>query len=116
MVDHECLFCRIVRHEIPADILRESDRVLAFRDLQPQAPTHILLIPKEHVASLTEVADAHAATLADLMQAATHLARTEGIADSGWRLITNVGPDAGQSIFHLHFHLLGGRPLALPLA
>jgi histidine triad (HIT) family protein len=116
MVDHECLFCKIVRREIPADILRDSERVLAFRDLQPQAPTHILLIPKEHVSSVSDISDAHAATLVDVMQAATHLAHTEGIADSGWRLITNVGPDAGQSIFHLHFHLLGGRPLALPIA
>jgi histidine triad (HIT) family protein len=116
MVDRECLFCKIVRREIPAEILRESDRVLAFRDLQPQAPTHILLIPKEHVSSVTEITETHSAALVDLMQAAAHLARTEGIADSGWRLITNVGPDAGQSIFHLHFHLLGGRPLALPIA
>jgi histidine triad (HIT) family protein len=116
MVDSECLFCKIVRREIAAEILRESDRVLAFRDLQPQAPTHILLIPKEHVSSVIEITDSHAAVLVDLMQAAAHLARTEGIGDSGWRLITNVGADAGQSIFHLHFHLLGGRPLALPLA
>ena len=116
MVDSECLFCKIVRREIPAEILQESERVMAFRDLQPQAPTHILLIPKEHVTSVAEITDSHAAVLVDLMQAATHLARTEGIAESGWRLIANVGPDSGQSVLHLHFHLLGGRPLALPIA
>jgi histidine triad (HIT) family protein len=116
MVDRDCLFCKIVRREIPAEILHESERVMAFRDRQPQAPTHILLIPKEHVTSVAEVADSHAEALVDLMQAATHLAGAEGVAESGWRLITNVGPDAGQSVFHLHFHLLGGRPLALPIA
>ncbi len=111
MSDSSCLFCKIVAGEIPAEILRESDHVLAFRDIAPKAPTHILLIPKEHVESVAEVEDGHAGVLADLMQAATHLARTEGIDQSGWRLITNVGPDSGQEVFHLHFHLLGGAPL-----
>jgi histidine triad (HIT) family protein len=111
MSDTSCLFCKIVAREIPAEILRESDRVLAFRDIQPAAPTHVLLVPKEHMESLAEATDGHGPVLADIAQAATHLARTEGIADSGWRLITNVGPDAGQAVFHLHFHLLGGKPL-----
>ena len=113
MVDSSCIFCRIAAREIPADILRESERVMAFRDIDPQAPTHILLIPKEHVESVAELDDGHAEMLADLMQAATHLAKTEGIAETGWRLVTNVGPDAGQDVFHLHFHLLGGRPMTL---
>jgi histidine triad (HIT) family protein len=116
MVDSSCIFCRIVAREIPAEILRESDRVLAFRDIDPKAPTHILLIPKEHVASVGDVGDEHAAMLADLLQAAAHLARTEAIDQSGWRLIANVGPDAGQEVFHLHFHLLGGKPLGPMLA
>jgi len=111
MVDSSCIFCKIVAREIPAEILRESDRVLAFRDINPKAPTHILLIPKDHLVSVAEVEDGHAGVLADLMQAAAHLARTEGIDQSGWRLITNVGPDSGQEVFHLHFHLLGGKPL-----
>ena len=113
MVDSACIFCRIAAHEIPADIVRESDRVIAFRDMNPQAPTHILLIPKEHVESVAELADDHAATLSDIMQAATQLARAEGI-ESGWRLVTNVGADAGQTVFHLHFHLLGGRVMQWP--
>ena len=114
MVDSNCLFCKVAAHEIPADIVRESDRVVAFRDLNPQAPTHILLIPKEHLVSVEELGDDHGDTVIDIMQAATQLARAEGISERGWRLVTNVGPDAGQSVFHLHFHLLGGRPMAWP--
>ena len=114
MVDSACIFCRIAAGEIPADVVRESDRVVAFRDLNPQAPTHILLIPKEHVESIADIADEHAGTLSDIMEAATQLARAEGIAETGWRLVTNVGPDAGQSVFHLHFHLLGGRAMEWP--
>jgi histidine triad (HIT) family protein len=112
--DTSCLFCRIVAREVPAEILRESDRVLAFRDIDPKAPTHILLIPKEHLESLADIEDGHGAMLADIAQAATHLARTEGIDQTGWRLVSNVGPDAGQAVFHLHFHLLGGRPMGWP--
>lgn len=114
MSDTSCIFCKIAAREIPAEILRESDRVVAFRDLNPQAPTHILVIPKEHVASLADVTDDHGAMLADISQAAAHLARTEGIDQTGWRLVTNVGPDAGQAVFHLHFHLLGGRKMLWP--
>ena len=113
-MDMSCLFCRIAAREIPADIVRESDGVVAFRDVNPQAPTHILLIPKEHVASVAELGDHHGDVLADIMQAASQLARAEGIADSGWRLVANVGPDAGQAVFHLHFHLLGGRQMGWP--
>lgn len=117
MSDPNCLFCKIAAREIPAEILRESERVVAFRDINPAAPVHILLIPKEHLESLADVADHHGDVLADLFQAAAHLARTEGIDKSGWRLIANTGPDAGQEVFHLHFHLLGGQrlgPLVVP--
>jgi histidine triad (HIT) family protein len=114
VVDRNCIFCKIVAGEIPADVVRESDRVMAFRDLDPKAPVHILLIPKEHVESVAELDDAHAETLVDIMQAATQLARAQGVDESGWRLVTNVGADGGQSVFHLHFHLLGGRPMAWP--
>jgi histidine triad (HIT) family protein len=113
-MDSSCLFCRIAAREIPADVVRESEGVVAFRDVNPQAPTHILLIPKEHVTSVAELSDHHAEVLAEIMQAAAHLARADGIADSGWRLVTNVGPDAGQTVFHLHFHLLGGREMGWP--
>jgi histidine triad (HIT) family protein len=112
-VSTDCLFCRIVAKEAPADVLHETDAVLAFRDTRPRAPTHVLLIPKEHVEDLREIGDEHGAMLADLVQAAAHLAKAERI-DGGWRLVANVGPDAGQSVFHLHFHLLGGRKMSWP--
>jgi len=113
-VDQECLFCRIAAREIPADILHVSETVVAFRDVDPKAPTHILLIPKEHIVSVDDIEDRHAGLLADIVQTAQHLARTEGIDRSGWRLVTNVGQDGGQAVFHLHFHLLGGRRMAWP--
>ncbi|HJR98531.1 MAG TPA: histidine triad nucleotide-binding protein [Actinomycetota bacterium] len=113
-MDSACLFCRIAAREIPAEIVRESDRIVAFRDVDPKAPTHVLLIPKEHIASVAELGDDHGDVLVDIVQAASQLARADGIAESGWRLVTNVGPDAGQSVFHLHFHLLGGREMGWP--
>jgi histidine triad (HIT) family protein len=113
-VSTSCPFCRIVAGEEPAEVLHATDTVLAFRDLRPQAPTHILLIPKEHVEDLREIDHGHGDMLVDIVKAAAHLAETEGIGESGWRLVANVGPDAGQSVFHLHFHLLGGRPMAWP--
>jgi histidine triad (HIT) family protein len=113
-VSTSCPFCRIVAGEESAEVLHATDTVLAFRDLRPQAPTHILLIPKEHVEDLREIDQEHGAMLVDIVKAAAHLAETEGIDESGWRLVANVGPDAGQSVFHLHFHLLGGRPMAWP--
>jgi histidine triad (HIT) family protein len=113
-VSTSCAFCRIVAGEDPAEVLHATDTVLAFRDLRPKAPSHILLIPKEHVEDLREIDHEHGAMLVDLVKAAAHLAKTEGIDETGWRLVANVGPDAGQSVFHLHFHLLGGRPMAWP--
>jgi histidine triad (HIT) family protein len=109
-----CVFCRIVAGEEPAEILHSTETVLAFRDINPQAPTHIQLIPKEHVTDMRDVADRHGGVLADLFQAAAHLARTEGIDRTGWRVVANVGRDAGQSVYHLHFHLLGGRRMSWP--
>jgi histidine triad (HIT) family protein len=112
--DTSCIFCRIAAREIPADIVRESDLLVAFRDTNPQAPTHILIVPKEHIASIADIEDRHGDLLVDIAKAATHLAKAEGISESGWRLVTNVGPDAGQTVFHLHVHLLGGRPMGWP--
>ena len=114
LVDAECVFCRIAARDIPSEVMHESATVFAFRDTNPQAPVHILLIPKEHIASAAEIGDLHAGVLVDIVQAASHLADAEGISAGGWRLVTNVGPDAGQSVFHLHFHLLGGREMAWP--
>lgn len=111
IVSTDCVFCRIAARELPADILHETDTIVAFRDLEPKAPTHILLIPKEHLDSVARIEDRHGAMLADLAQAAAHLADTEGL-ERGYRLVTNVGPDTGQSVFHLHVHLLGGRRMA----
>ena len=109
-----CVFCAIVAGEMPAQVVHATDSILAFRDINPQAPTHIQLIPKEHVESAAELEDRHAGMLADLLQAAAHLAKAEGIDASGWRLVTNVGRDGGQHVFHLHFHLLGGRRMGWP--
>jgi histidine triad (HIT) family protein len=114
VADPNCLFCRIAAREVPAEVLRESDRIIAVRDIDPKAPTHILLMPKEHLESLADIEDRHGGMLADIAQAATHLARTEKIDASGWRLVANTGPDAGQAVFHLHFHLLGGRTMGWP--
>lgn len=113
-MDQACAFCRIAARELPAELLHVSDRIVAFRDADPKAPTHVLIIPKEHIVSLSDIGDRHAGMLVELMTVARHLARAEGIDRSGWRLVTNSGPDAGQSVFHLHFHLLGGRPMSWP--
>jgi histidine triad (HIT) family protein len=110
----DCLFCRIGAHQIDADIVHETDDVVAFRDVNPQAPTHILVIPKEHIESAAAIDDAHADLLVEIFRAAAHLAEAEGVAGSGWRFVTNVGPGAGQSVQHLHFHLLGGRAMHWP--
>jgi histidine triad (HIT) family protein len=113
MGETTCLFCRIAAREAPAEILHATDAVMAFRDASPRAPTHLLLIPREHIDSAADLTERHAGMLADLMQSAAHLAKTEGL-DGGYRLVTNVGPDGGQHVHHLHFHLLGGRRMAWP--
>ena len=110
----DCVFCKIAAKESPADIVYASDSVVAFRDSHPKAPTHILLIPREHLESAAVFQDGHGHLLAELFQTAAHAAKAEGIDGSGWRLVTNVGPDAGQSVPHLHFHLLGGRRMGWP--
>ena len=110
----DCIFCNIADGTIPADIVHNDELVVAFRDVNPQAPTHILLISREHVASAADLTVDHAALLARLFVVAGTLARSEGIAESGYRLVTNVGSDAGQSVHHLHLHLLGGRSMSWP--
>ena len=109
-----CLFCRIGRGEIPADKVHEDDLIVAFRDINPKAPTHILLIPRQHIDSAADLAETDAEMLGRLFAVAAKLARDAGIADRGFRLVTNSGPAAGQSVDHLHFHLLGGRSMAWP--
>ena len=110
-----CLFCQIANGQIPSDIVYQDDDVVAFRDINPQAPQHILLIPHDHLASsMSELSSKDGALLAKIFAIASQLARENHIDQSGYRFVTNVGPDAGQSVLHLHFHLLGGRPLGWP--
>ena len=108
----QCLFCRIARKEIPATIVAENDAMVAFRDINPQAPVHIVVIPREHVASLNQASDA--TMLGKLSLFAADLAKREGIAESGYRTVINTNRDAGQTVFHVHLHLLGGRSLGWP--
>ena len=104
----DCIFCKIVSGDIPSEKVHETDSVLAFRDVQPQAPTHVLVIPKQHVESLWDLDDPVLA--GELLAAAAEVARAEGL-DAGWRLIANTRSDGGQEVMHAHLHVLGGRPL-----
>lgn len=110
----ETLFTRIVKREIPADIVYETERVLAFRDINPQAPVHVLVIPKALYQDVTSFQEDDKELLGELMLACSEVARLEGIADDGFRIVANKGGRAGQSVFHIHFHVLGGRDLAWP--
>lgn len=108
------IFKRIIDREIPADVVYEDDRCLAFRDVTPQAPTHVLVIPKQEIASLDALSDADAELMAHLWRVIRDLARQLGLAADGYRVVVNCGPDGGQTVDHLHFHLLGGRQLHWP--
>lgn len=110
-MSEECLFCRIVAGEIPSDIVHQDSEFLAFRDINPLAPKHILVIPKAHISSLADLADHQQELMGRLIVLATRLAQKEGIAERGYRLVMNCGPEGGQVIPHLHLHLLGGRKL-----
>ena len=114
MSEEGCIFCRIAAGEAEADVVHATDHVVAFRDINPKAPVHVLLISREHIPSVRFIGEHHAGMLADLMVSAAHVARAEGLADRGWRLVTNVGADGGQTVPHLHFHLLGGRRMGWP--
>ena len=108
----DCIFCKIVAGEIPATVVKRTDRLLAFRDVSPQAPVHVLVIPVEHVASLPEVSDGR--LLGEMLLLARDIARDEHIAEAGYRVVLNTNRDGGQTVFHLHLHLLGGRRLTWP--
>lgn len=110
----DCLFCKIVAKEIPATIVYENDSALAFRDINPQAPTHVLVIPREHHANALELAEAGGGLADEVLKAAHAVAVQEGVADSGYRVVFNTGPGAGQTVFHVHAHVLGGRSLTWP--
>jgi histidine triad (HIT) family protein len=109
-----CLFCEIVAGRIPCTKAFEDETILAFHDIHPQAPTHILVVPKTHITSLLDIDPGHEALLGRLTRVARDLARETGLAEGGFRLVFNCGPDAGYSVFHIHLHLLGGRALGWP--
>ena len=109
-----CLFCRIASGEVPSKIVYQDQDVVAFADINPQAPTHVLLVPRRHIASVADLTPEDGPLLASLFIVATKIAREMGLAERGYRIVVNQGPDAGQSVFHLHFHLLGGRRLGWP--
>lgn len=110
----ECLFCKIAAGEVPATRVAESARTLAFRDINPQAPTHVLVIPKEHFPDFAALVGAEAELLAEVAEQAHKVAEAEGIAASGYRVVFNTGPAAGQTVFHAHAHVLGGRQMSWP--
>ena len=111
MGDTDCLFCKFASGAIPVDKLHDDELCFAIRDIEPKAPVHLLVIPKQHIAAAPDVADEHGVLVARMLQVAEQLAKREGIAGSGYRLVFNVGPDSGRTIFHLHLHVLGGRNL-----
>jgi len=110
----DCIFCRIARHEVPATFVHEDPDCVAFRDLQPHAPLHVLVIPRRHIPSVNELGESDETVVGHLVAVARDVARSEGVGDSGYRLVLNAGPDAGQSVDHVHLHLLGGRELQWP--
>jgi histidine triad (HIT) family protein len=111
---NDCLFCPIIGGEIPADIVFQTDTVIAFRDINPQAPTHILIIPGRHISTINDITDEDTQLVGSLFTAAREIAAQEGLADDGYRVVMNCGEGAGQSVFHIHLHLLGGRALGWP--
>jgi histidine triad (HIT) family protein len=112
--DSDCLFCRIIKNEIPTDFVHQDDSCVVIRDINPQAPTHLLVIPREHLESLDEASGKDEVLLGHLLRVAARVANGAGLADAGYRTVINTGAGAGQSVFHLHVHVLGGRPVSWP--
>ena len=110
----DCLFCRIIRREIPASIVYEDERVLAFNDINPQAPTHVLLVPKRHISTLNDLVPGDDSLVGELNRRAAAIADERGISAGGYRTVFNTNSAAGQTVFHIHLHLLGGRPMQWP--
>ena len=109
-----CLFCRIIAREIPASIVYEDDRMIAFNDINPQAPTHVLVVPKRHIETLNALEAADDGLVGELVRRAAAIAKDRGIADKGYRTVFNTNREAGQTVFHIHLHVLGGRPMTWP--
>jgi histidine triad (HIT) family protein len=114
MAENDCLFCQILSGDIPATKVYEDDQAYAFRDINPQAPTHVLIIPREHIESLNDAAPGDEAMLGHLLRLASKIANQQGIAESGFRTVVNTGAESGQTVWHLHVHLLGGRTMNWP--
>lgn len=114
MPEKDCIFCRIAAGEIPAKVVRQDADTVAFRDIDPKAPAHVLVIPRRHIPSINMLAPEDAELIGKLFLAAKEIARDDGVAESGYRMVVNAGPNAGQSVDHVHLHLLGGRALAWP--
>lgn len=110
----DCIFCKIAQHEIPSNTVYEDDDVIAFKDINPQAPIHLLIVPKKHLASIMEINDQNGEILNKIIRTAQNLARQNNIDNKGFRLVVNTGDDGGQTVGHLHFHLLGGRFMTWP--
>ena len=114
MSEKDCLFCKIVDGDVPADIVYENDSLIAFRDINPKAPTHILLIPRRHIATMNDLQEGDMPIAGELFTTAARIAADEGLAEDGYRVVMNCNEAAGQSVFHIHLHLLGGRPMSWP--
>jgi histidine triad (HIT) family protein len=114
MTEPNCLFCRVIAKEIPGDFVHQDDRSIVIRDINPQAPTHLLVIPLEHIESLDDAAQKDEALLGHLLRVGARVANAEGLGETGYRTVINTGAGAGQSVFHLHVHVLGGRPMNWP--
>jgi len=110
----DCLFCKIAARELGTEIIYEDDRVLGFEDINPKAPQHNLVIPKQHISTINDTDETHQALLGNMLLAATQIAKQKGVADTGYRLVMNCNQDGGQTVFHIHLHLLGGRSLTWP--
>lgn len=111
----DCIFCKIINHEIPSTVVYEGDKVLAFNDINPVAPVHVVIVPKEHIANVNALTRENASVIGDIHLAARNIAERLGIAERGYRLINNCGPDSGQTVFHLHYHLVGGKNLGVKI-
>jgi histidine triad (HIT) family protein len=107
----DCLFCKIAAHEVPAEIVYENDAIIAFKDINPKAPVHLLIVPKRHYATLNDIPDEEMEIIAEIHRVVKRLAREFGVADSGYRTLVNTNADGGQVIYHVHYHLIGGRRL-----
>ncbi|PMR70002.1 histidine triad nucleotide-binding protein [Halomonas heilongjiangensis] len=110
----DCLFCKIINREIPADIVHEDDEVLAFNDINPQAPTHVVIVPKRHIATLNDIEEDDLALVGRLQYTAARLAKERGFADDGYRVVMNCNDQGGQTVYHIHMHLMGGRRFTWP--